>query len=86
VFGLSLLNNPGGLNIEVNGIQSGVTGTFHDLVGNASAKERSTGFNSNWIVETDTQVKFNVVPAPGILLLMGAGMLGMGFTRKRFTA
>jgi hypothetical protein len=86
VFGLSLLSNPGSLPIGKNAIQSDVTGTFHDLVGNASAKERSTGYNSNWIVETDTQAKFVTVPEPGTLLLMGVGLLGAGFARKRASA
>lgn len=83
VFGLSLLSNDGGLPIAINGIKSDSTGTFHDLVGNASAKERSTGFTDTWIVETDTQVKFNVIPEPGMVLLLGAGLLGAGFARKR---
>jgi hypothetical protein len=86
VFGLSLLSNPGSLPIAKNAIQSGVTNTFHDLVGNASAKERSTGYNDNWIVETDTQAKFVTVPEPGTLLLMGVGLLGAGFARKRASA
>lgn len=88
VLGLTLMNNPGMLPIETNGIQSQAVGTFHDIVGSASAFANPASFNTGWLVATNTEIRFNIaqVPEPGIVMLMGAGLLGAGFVRKRVNA
>lgn len=82
VFGLSVLTNPGMLPIQSNGIQSGATGTYHDVIGDASAFPRETGVNTGWLVSTNTNVSFNV-PEPTELALMGIGLIGMSLGRRK---
>lgn len=88
ILGLTLMNNPGALPIATNGIQSQATGTFHDIVGSASAFAKPQNFNSGWLVATNTEIRFNLaqVPEPGIMMLLGAGLVGVGFARNRVKA
>lgn len=84
IYGLSLITNPGAIPVAENAQLSTETFTYHDLVGNASVKNRSANFNAGWLIETDSQVFFvTAVPEPSVLFLMGAGLVGLGFARKR---
>jgi hypothetical protein len=83
VFGLSVLDNPGGLPIGTNAMPSGSTGTFHDVVGNVSAYQKSSSTNAGWLFETNTTVNFNNVPEPTSLALVGAALAGLGVAGAR---
>lgn len=81
-FGLSVIANPAGIPVQTNGMKSGYTATFHDLVGDSSIYARKQGVNNGWLVSSNTNVSFNVVPEPGSLALMGGLILAGGFATK----
>jgi hypothetical protein len=56
---------------------------LHDVVGNGSGFKPSTNFNSGWLLETNTTIRFNTIPEPSMLGLLGLALLGAGFASKR---
>jgi len=86
-YGLTVLANPGAINIKTNGIISGTDGKLHDVVGSTSIFTCETGVNcrpGEWIASSNADARFFVVPEPSDISLMGLGLLGMGAVlRKR---
>lgn len=81
-FGVSLLNNPGGLPVAEDGM-TGVFGDQHDVIGNGSAYARSPNVNTEWLLSSNTLIQFQAVPEPGSLALMGALVIAAGAVTMR---
>ena len=77
-FGLSILSDPGNLNLLDNGIL-GADGNLHDIIGKASVTNSAA---DGWLVATDTKVFFQTVPEPNTLALMGIAVLLGAFSQR----
>lgn len=84
-FGLTVVDNPGALPVETDGIQSGTNGLFYDVVGSASAYVLDSGTNAGWLVSSNTEARFlvNQVPEPSTLALLSLGLLAVSVMRRR---
>ena len=84
--GTSISLSGGPVNSDLTGIQdffsiniTGSDGTFQLLSGNYL-----TGGTTEGTLEPFTIAVVNPIPEPGTLVLLGAGLLGVAFLRKRF--
>ncbi|TAK90373.1 MAG: PEP-CTERM sorting domain-containing protein [Burkholderiaceae bacterium] len=83
VFGLSTLDNPGGLPIADDGILSPISLLMHDIVGDTSIFARENRVDSGWLVSSNINASFAVVPAPNTSALLGLALVGMFMLRRR---
>ncbi|MBX9631943.1 MAG: PEP-CTERM sorting domain-containing protein [Burkholderiales bacterium] len=86
-FGISVLDNPGGVPILPLGRKDctavdGFTPAAYDVCGNVSGFARKDGVNSGWLFSSNTNVRF-AVPEPGALGLLGVALAASGFASMR---
>lgn len=86
-FGISVLDNPGGVPILPLGrkdctLADGLTPAAFDVCGSVSGFARKDGVNAGWLFSSNTNVRF-AVPEPGALSLLGVALAASGFAGMR---
>jgi len=81
-FGLSVLSNPGLVNV-IPEQMDGALGGKHDTVGQVAGFQLQDGANTEWLISTDTKVRFVRIPEPAGLALVGLAVAIAGFAGVR---